>query len=133
MPVFSVDPSRGEPLFQQLVDAAKKAVATGALRPGDRLPSVRELALDLLVNPNTIAKAFRVLESEGVTVSRKGTGTFVAERRSILSREERRRRLFEGLGGVLTAAAHWGTSRAEARKIFEDLLERLRFEEEGTR
>jgi GntR family transcriptional regulator len=133
MPLLSVDPSRGEPLFQQLVDAVKRAVATGALRPGDRLPSVRELAQDLVVNPNTIAKAFRALEQEGVTVSRQGTGTFVADRRPALSKEERRRRLLEGLDSILTAAAHWGTSRAEARTIFEGLLERLRFDEEDER
>jgi len=133
MSLFSVDPSRGEPLFQQLVDAVKRAVATGALKVGDRLPSVRELAEDLVINPNTIAKAFRELESEGVTLSRKGTGTFVAERRPMLSKEERRRRLLEGLEGLLMASVYWGTSRAEARKVFEDVLERLPFEPEERR
>ncbi len=130
MSLFAVDPSRGEPLFQQLVDAVKRAVATGAMKAGDRLPSVRELAQDLVINPNTIAKAFRELESEGVTVSRKGTGTFVAERRPTLSKEERRRRLLEALEGSLTAAVHWGTSRAEAKRVFEDVIERLHFGEE---
>jgi len=129
MPLFSVDPSKGEPLFQQLVDAVKRAVATGALEPGDRLPSVRELAADLLINPNTIAKAFRELETDGVTTTRKGTGTFVAERRPVLTCEERRRRLVEGLEGVLTAAACWGMDRTEARAVFEQLLEKLRFQE----
>ena len=133
MPLFSVDPSRGEPLFQQLVDAVKKAVATGALAPGDRLPSVRELAADLLINPNTIAKAFRELESEGVTVGRAGTGTFVAERPPALSKDERRRRLLEALEGALAAAAVTGVGRAEARRIFEEALERLRFAEEARR
>ena len=91
------------------------------------------LALDLVINPNTIAKAFRELESEGVTVSRKGTGTFVAERRSTLSREERRRRLVEELSTCLTAALHRGSSEAEARKAFEEVVERLRFEREDAR
>ena len=130
MSFFAVDPSRGEPLFQQLVDSVKRAVATGAMKAGDRLPSVRELADDLVINPNTIAKAFRELESEGVTVSRKGTGTFVAERRPMLAKEERRRRLLEALEVALTAAVYWGTSRAEARKVFEDVIERLQFGEE---
>lgn len=132
MTPFHVDPTRGEPLFAQLVDAVKKAVATGALRPGDRLPSVRELAEELVVNPNTIAKAFRQLEADGVTVSRAGTGTFVAERRPTLSREERRRRLLEALEGALADAVHWGTTRAEAARAFDDVVARLRFaEEEG--
>ena len=130
MSFFAVDPSRGEPLFQQLVDSVKRAVATGAMKAGDRLPSVRELADDLVINPNPSAKAFRELESDGVTVSRKGTGTFVAERRPMLAKEERRRRLLEALEVALTAAVYWGTSRAEARKVFEDVIERLQFGEE---
>lgn len=133
MALFSVDPSRGEPLFQQLVDAVKKAVATGALAPGDRLPSVRELAADLLINPNTIAKAFRELESEGITVGRAGTGTFVGERPPALSKDEQRRRLHEALEGVLAAAAVSGIGRVEARRIFEHVLEKLRFAKEETR
>ncbi|MBL9089275.1 MAG: GntR family transcriptional regulator [Planctomycetia bacterium] len=126
MSIFRVDPSRGEPLFQQLVDAVKRAVATGALVPGDRLPSVRELARDLVINPNTIAKAFRELEGEGVTVSRPGAGTFVSERRPTMSREERRRRLQEGFEGVLTEAVPWGATDEETRKAFEDAMARLR-------
>ncbi|MCC7140046.1 MAG: GntR family transcriptional regulator [Planctomycetes bacterium] len=126
MPIFRVDPSRGEPPFQQLVDAVKRAVATGALSPGDRLPSVRDLARELVLNPNTIAKAFRELESEGVTVSRPGAGTFVAERRPTMSREERRRRLEEGFEAVLTEAVPWGATDEETRKAFEDAMARLR-------
>jgi GntR family transcriptional regulator len=130
MPIFRVDPSRPEPLFQQLVDAVKRAVATGALSPGDRLPSVRDLARDLVINPNTIAKAFRELETEGVTLSRQGAGTFVAARRSTLSRDERRRRLAQAFETALTAAVPWGASRDELRQAFEDALARLRLAEE---
>lgn len=131
MPIFRVDPSRGEPPFQQLVDAVKRAVATGALSPGDRLPSVRDLARELVLNPNTIAKAFRELESEGVTVSRPGAGTFVAERRPTMSREERRRRLEEGFEAVLTEAVPWGATDEETRKAFEDAMARLRGAKRG--
>ena len=79
-----------------------------------------------VINPNTIAKAVRELEGEGVTVSRPGAGTFVSERRPTMSREERRRRLQEGFEGVLTEAVPWGATDEETRKAFEDAMARLR-------
>lgn len=133
MPRFRIDPSRGEPLFAQLVDAVKRAVATGALAPGDRLPSVRDLARDLLVNPNTVSKAYRELEVEGVTVSRQGSGTFVAEPRSSLSKEERRRRLVEGFEDVFSRALPWGATDEEARRAFEEAWAKWRRAKEEPR
>ena len=65
-----VDPASGEPLFAQIVAAVKQAVATGRLGAGDRLPSVRELARELVINPNTIAKAYQALDAEGITLYR---------------------------------------------------------------
>jgi len=129
MVVWRVDPSDGEPVFAQIVRSVKRAVATGALGPGDRLPSVRELAKELVINPNTIAKAFRALEAEGVTVSRRGAGTFVAERRVFVRAAERRRRLREALEAALADAVHLGLSEAEVRRVFDDALQRFRFDE----
>jgi len=131
MALFDVDPARAEPLFQQLVDSVKRAVARGRLRPGDQLPSVRELARELVINPNTIAKAFRALEAEGVTYSRRGAGTFIAERRSVYAPEERERRLREGLEPLLADARNLGATAEEARRIFETALRSFQFEEVG--
>jgi len=132
MVVWRVDPGSSEPLFQQIVNRVKQAVATGALMPGDRIPSVRELAKELVINPNTIARAFRDLEAEGVTVSRRGSGTFVAERRVVLTDKERRRRLREALEAALRDAVNLGLTEAEARAIFESALKKYRFSgEEG--
>lgn len=132
MVVWRVDPGSSEPLFQQIVNRVKQAVATGALNPGDRIPSVRELAKELVINPNTIARAFRDLEAEGVTVSRRGSGTFVAERRVVLTDKERRRRLREALEAALRDAVNLGLTEAEARAIFESALKKYRFSgEEG--
>jgi len=132
MVVWRVDPGSSEPLFQQIVNRVKQAVATGALKPGDRIPSVRELAKELVINPNTIARAFRDLEAEGVTVSRRGSGTFVAERRVVLTDKERRRRLREALEAALRDAVNLGLTEAEARAIFESALKKYRFSgEEG--
>ena len=126
---FRVDPSDTEPLFQQIVSTVKWGVAVGRLKPGERLPSVRELARELVINPNTIARAYQVLEAEGVTLSRRGAGTFVAERRVVVKSDERRRRFKAALEGVLADAVHLGLTAEEVQKAFAAALKRFRFEE----
>jgi GntR family transcriptional regulator len=128
--VIRVDPGLGEPLFQQLVAAVKRDVATGALRPGDRLPSVRDLARELVVNPNTIAKAYQALEAEGVTLSRRGAGTFVAERSVVLKSQERKRRFREAVEAALADAVHLGLTAEEVRGAFDAALRKFRFDGE---
>ncbi|EEG76413.1 GntR family transcriptional regulator [Dethiobacter alkaliphilus] len=88
---YYVDPHSGVPIYVQLKEQVKKAVAGGVLKPGEQLPSVRELALKLTVNPNTVAKVYQELEREGVIRVARGLGTFVAERE-------------EDFGGVQEAA-----------------------------
>lgn len=128
-----VDPSQPEPLFQQLVHAVKHDVATGALRPGDRLPSVRDLSKELVLNPNTVAKAYQALEAEGVTLSRRGAGTFVAERSQVLKGAERKRRFREAVEAALADAVHLGLSAEEVRSAFEAAVKRFRFDGEEER
>ncbi len=129
--LLRVDPASPEPLFAQLVAAVKRAVATGRLRAGDRLPSVRELAAELTINPNTIAKAYQALEAEGVTVSRHGSGTFVADRRVTVRRSEQKRRVREGLDALLSDALHLGLSEDDVRDEFDDAVRRVRWPEEA--
>lgn len=124
--VIRVDPSRGEPLFRQIVDSVKRDVGTGRLVAGDRLPSVRELAKELVINPNTIVRAYQALEAEGVIVSRRGSGTYVAKPRRTLADTERRRRLGERLDALLADAAHLGFTEAEVRAAFEATVDRYR-------
>ena len=78
MALFSIDPSDARPLYVQIMDAIRHGAAGGALRPDDPLPSVRQLATDLRVNPNTVKQAYRDLEREGVIYVKRGQGTFVA-------------------------------------------------------
>jgi len=130
MIALRVDPTRPEPLFQQLVDAVKDAVARGRLEAGDRLPSVRELAKELVINPNTIAKAYSALEAEGVTYSRRGAGTFIAERRVVMTREERLRRFRDALAPLLADAANLELTIEELRQTFDETLRSFRFAEE---
>jgi GntR family transcriptional regulator len=76
---FSVDPHGGSPIYIQLTDQIKRAIAIGALAPGERLPTVKALAIDLKVNANTVARVYRELEQEGVIATAPGRGSFVRE------------------------------------------------------
>jgi GntR family transcriptional regulator len=76
--LFRPNPSSGVPIYLQLMEQVKHGIETGALRPGDQLPGMRPLAEELVINPNTVAKAYRELEHEGVIELRHGAGAFVA-------------------------------------------------------
>jgi GntR family transcriptional regulator len=76
--IFRPNPSLGVPIYLQLMEQVKHAVETGALRPGEQLPGIRPLAEELVINPNTVAKAYRELEHEGVVELRHGAGAFVS-------------------------------------------------------
>src|SRR6266545_1001551 len=76
--LFRPNPSLGVPIYLQLMEQVKHAVETGALRPGDQLPGIRPLAEELVINPNTVAKAYRELEHEGIVELRHGAGAFIA-------------------------------------------------------
>jgi GntR family transcriptional regulator len=92
-PIFHLRPDSGEPIYQQLIRQIKHAVATGALPAGTQLPTVRQLASDLVINPNTVARAYRELEHEGLLEGVPGRGSFVTYGQSRLRDAERRRRL----------------------------------------
>lgn len=90
---FQVDPRSPTPIYDQISSQVKHAVASGTLQKGEILPSVRHLAVALRVNPNTVARAYRELESEGVVESRRGQGTFVAGTGRRLTAAARRKSL----------------------------------------
>jgi GntR family transcriptional regulator len=88
--VFRLDSSTGVPFYRQIIDQVLLAVADGRLKPGTQLPTVRQLAVDLSVNLNTVAKAYREMEIRGIVQTQQGTGTFVAARAAAKSREKRK-------------------------------------------
>jgi GntR family transcriptional regulator len=119
-----VDTSSRLPIYQQLVQQIREAIARGELKPDEGLPSVRQLSRDLVVNPNTVARAYTELERAGLLISRPGRGIYVAQPRNDLSREARSRRLTEQLDRWLIEAVHLGYSSDEvlalvARRIRE--------------
>lgn len=126
--LIRIDPRSAEPIFEQIVFAVKAALARGAATPGDKLPSVRELARDLAINPNTVVRAYEQLERDGVVVRRQGSGCFLTDRGSELGLVQRRRQLQELLRRAATDAFHLGFTAAEVRTALEQSLEQLQFD-----
>lgn len=124
-----IDPAAPEPLFEQIGQRVKESVAAGLMAPGDRLPSVRELARELAINPNTVARAYEALERDGVIVRRQGSGCFVTEQTSPLRDDERAKRLAEQARRLVTEAFHLGFDAADIESAVSAELDRVRFPE----
>jgi GntR family transcriptional regulator len=122
---INIDPSGDAPIFRQIAQQIKTAVAMGRLQPEEPLPSVRQLAVELAVNPNTVARAYLDLEIEGVIYKRQGAGTFVSSQGVEMSKGERRRVLNELLEKALVEGVNLGLSERELRDAFERLLEKI--------
>ena len=88
--LFRLDSSTGVPFYRQIIDQVLLAVGDGRLKPGTQLPTVRQLAVDLSVNLNTVARAYREMEIRGIVQTQQGTGTFVAARTGAKTREKRK-------------------------------------------
>ena len=125
---LQIDPASSVPIFTQITTQIKYSIAMGAYRAGDKLPSVRELAVQLRVNPNTVVKAYRELERETVVYTKRGLGIFVSKDAPGISRKERKRIIDERLGAAVEEALHSDLSPEEVRKIVEAKLN-----ERGTR
>jgi len=118
--VFHVRPESGEPIYLQLVRQIRHAITTGALRPDDRLPTVRQLAADLVINPNTVARAYRQLERDGLLESGSRRGTFVKLVPPGLTARERERRLRPLIDNLIAEAAVLGFSVEEVIALIRD-------------
>lgn len=103
---FRIDNASDRPVYLQIIDQVKRDIALGRLAREERLPTVRQLARQLAINPNTIAKAFRQLEREGIIVTRAGAGAFVANLDSGLNRSVRRKLICDELERVVVEAFH---------------------------
>lgn len=114
---FHVSTASRLPIYQQLAQQIREAIARGSLAPEAGLPSVRQLSRDLVINPNTVARAYTELEREGLLVSRPGRGVFVAQPGSDLTLTARRRKLTELLDRWLTEAVHLGFSADDVRAL----------------
>jgi len=121
--MFYVRPESGEPIYQQLVRQITHAITTGALKPGDRLPTLRQLAADLVINPNTVARAYRDLEVAGLIEGGPRRGTFVTFAPPRLVKAERRSRLRPHLDALIAEARVLGFSEDELKALLDEALD----------
>jgi GntR family transcriptional regulator len=122
---FRLDAHSGVPVYRQLIDQVLGAIAIGALRAGDQLPTVRQVAVDLAINPNTVMRAYREMEIRGILDTQQGAGTFIAEQKLAAPAQERARQLSQLVDEVVARAGSLGFTLAE-------VVERLREREQGS-
>jgi GntR family transcriptional regulator len=117
---FGLDLHSGVPVYRQIIDQVAGGIAAGGLAAGDQLPTVRQMAVDLAINPNTVIRAYRELEVRGVLETQQGTGTFISHQKVPRDSAERQRRLNQ-LAGELTARA--GSEGFTLEELIEQLEE----------
>jgi GntR family transcriptional regulator len=119
---FNINTGSSTPIYRQITDQVRLAVANGKLEVGDQLPSVRALGEELVINPNTVARAYADLMREGLMESRSGRGVFITRKRNVFSREEGWRRLEPMIDAVVGEAMILDFSPEELKKAFDEAL-----------
>jgi GntR family transcriptional regulator len=118
---FTLDQRSGVPAYRQIIDQVLGGIAAGTLRPGDQLPTVRQLAVDLAVNPNTVVRAYRELEIREVLSTQQGTGTFLTDKKPPQDGVERGRRIGQLCGELLARAGAEGIELADLLGYLNEL------------
>jgi GntR family transcriptional regulator len=118
--IFHLNHSSGIPVYLQLMQQIRHGVETGALRAGERLPTIRSLAEELVVNPNTVVRAYRELQHEGIVELRQGSGAYVG--RSVVERRQVMSKAGKLIGSAIERLSALGLSEEEIRRIVENEL-----------
>jgi len=122
--IFRLNPSSGVPLYLQLMEQIRHGIETGALKAGDQLPTIRGLAEELVMNPNTVVRAYRELEHEGVIELRHGSGAYVSE--SVAGRARVTRKAQNIVQSAIERLADLGLTGDEIRRLFDNEIAQLR-------
>ena len=120
--IFRPNPSLGVPIYLQLMEQVKHQIETGALRPGEQLPGIRPLAEELVINPNTVAKAYRELEHEGVIELRHGAGAFVSSNGRAKKATDKLRAGQALVASTIERLRKGGVTDEEIRRLYEAAL-----------
>jgi GntR family transcriptional regulator len=126
---FQIDTASRTPIYRQLVAQIREAVARGRIVPEQRLPSVRDLSRQLVINPNTVARVYTELEREGVLNTRPGLGVFVAQPKTDLTKRVRKDRLTALIDGLLTEAVHLRFAADEVLALLSERITKFQFHE----
>src|ERR1035438_8756490 len=120
--LFRLDLKSGVPVYRQIIDQVHAARASGAIRPGDQLPTVRQLAVDLSINPNTVMRAYRELELTGALTTHQGTGTFITNTKVEQNAADRERTLDRLVAEFVARAGREGFTVKELRSRLKELI-----------
>ena len=116
--IFQLDMKTGVPVYRQIIDQVLSGISSGALQPGDQLPTVRQLAVDLAINPNTVVRAYRELEIREILTTQQGTGTFLTTKKPKENEVERQRRITQLVTETLAKAGAEGITLDELLEQF---------------
>lgn len=119
---FQLNDHSGVPVYRQLIDQVQTAMASGALTAGDQLPTVRQVAVDLAINPNTVLRAYREMEIRGLLDSQQGTGTFIADRKVEYSKDDRERLLGQLTNEFVSRAGAAGFTLKQLIRALRELM-----------
>lgn len=123
-----INPSGNTPLYEQIVNGIKSNFAKGYLKPGDEIPSVRKLAMELSVTPNTVAKAYQELERDKIIVTIRGKGTYISKDAGVTISDERMETLRKNLMGNIVELTCMGMEQKEIVKLVEEIYSEIREE-----
>ena len=118
---MQIEPQSPVPIFRQIADGIRSAVAAGVYRPGDLIPSVRAMALQIVVNPNTVQRAYETLEREGLIQSRKGTGMIVSPDSKLAAQNGVATSIRSGFSQAIAAGRSAGLSRVAIDRLYRDV------------
>ena len=116
---FSLDASNGVPIYRQIIQQIEYAILSGRIRPGDRLPTIRSLAVDLRTNPNTIAKAYGELEILGILETEVGKGTYISDKKPVVDNNNLNRKIQEVLNRLMQEMQNLGVEKRELIKLIK--------------
>ena len=129
--LLQINASLSLPIYAQIIEQIKLCLASGMITAGEQLPSIRELAMRLRINPNTVARAYRDLEKEGIVITARGKGVFVAERSDVFTERQKTRIVAQRLNQALVDAFHVGLDADKVRAILD--MEIIKFRNRRSR
>ena len=124
--MIKIDSRNSRPIYEQIIDAIKENILKGILRPGDKLPSVREMSSMITANPNTVSRAYMELERQGVTETLRGKGTFVSSNYKPKVEEESMEKLKDDIKKIIVEAYYMGIEKEDMIEIIEDLYKEVK-------
>ncbi|MDR0525535.1 MAG: GntR family transcriptional regulator [Spirochaetaceae bacterium] len=117
---FSLDSGTGVPIYRQIIQQIEHAVLSEQMKPGDRLPTIRSLAVDLKINPNTIAKAYNELEIKGLLVTQVGSGTYISDKKPAPEEDRRKQKILEILNRFMQEMKRLGVDKQELLALLDE-------------